>query len=558
MKKSIPIGQLLLSTGHITKKQLDRALEVQKKMPDKRIGDILIELDYVSEENMLKSLSKRVNSPLLDLKSYAVDVNALNTLNESYARKNRVVPIDFQSGHLVVVTNDPLNFYVLDEIQVLTGYPVKTMLAPKKEIELAIDKYYSESVVKSAVDNINRTFNKDESNELTAMGIRIEGAPTVTIVNTIIYQASLRGASDIHIEPFKNNLLVRIRIDGDLIEHTNMNIGAHNSIVTRLKLLGGMNIAEKRLPQDGGFHFDFNEVHTDIRISTLPTIFGEKVVMRLLNIANKTAFNINQIGIDKSRLEKLKKMLKIPNGILLVTGPTGSGKTTTLYAMLNELIKKSINIVTIEDPVERPVEGINQVQINVKAGMTFSSALRSILRQDPDIIMIGEIRDRETAEIGVRASITGHLVLGSIHTNDSASTIARLIDMGIEPYMVGASLSGIISQRLVKKLCPYCKQKYSLSENEKILMEGRTDELYRPVGCERCDYTGYMGRTGIYEVVEGDVRLREMIVKSAGIHEIKEYERAKGVVFLKESVIQMALDGETSLSEVEKINYSVE
>ncbi|MDD4780707.1 MAG: ATPase, T2SS/T4P/T4SS family [Tissierellia bacterium] len=559
MKKNIPIGQLLINSGYINQKQLDRALEVQRKMPDKKLGDILIDLDYVSEENMLKALSERLNSPLVDLKNYPISREATDLISESYARKNNVIPIDFEDNLLLVALNNPLNLYIIDEMKVLTGFEIKTMLSSNDDIKYAIDKYYSDSAVKSAVENINRTFiNEYSESELSALGDRIEGTPTVAAVNTIIYQAVLKDASDIHIEPTKNNINVRIRINGDLINYSTMNIAAHNSVVSRLKILAGVNIAEKRLPQDGGFHFELGNVKADIRMSTLPTVHGEKIVLRLLSAGNKLPYTIRQIGLSEKNLEKIIKMSKIPNGIILTTGPTGSGKTTTLYAILGELIKSSVNIITVEDPVERIIDGINQVQINNKAGLTFANSLRSILRQDPDIIMIGEIRDAETAEIGVRASITGHLVLGSIHTNDSVSTIARLIDMGIEPYMVAASLSGIISQRLVKKLCPHCKEKYNLSESQRIFVGGAAETFYRPVGCNKCDYTGYLSRTGIYEVIEVDSTLREMISKKVGIHEIRNYAIKKGLKPLKDTIVEMALKGETSLEEVEKIIYSVE
>ncbi len=559
MKKNIPLGQLLINDGYITQKQLDRALEVQKRMPDKRLGDILIDLDYVSEENMLGALSERLKSPLTNLKNYAVDITAANLITEAYARANGVIPIGFEEDAMLVAVNDPLNFYIIDELKVITGYEIKTLLCSKEDIKLAVDKYYSDETVKNAVDNINRTYTRENADSgLSAVGDRIDGAPAVAVVNTIIYQAVIKGASDIHIEPFKEKLTVRIRINGDLVNHSTMNIEAHNSVTSRLKILAGINIAEKRLPQDGGFRFESGSIRSDIRMSTLPTIYGEKIVLRLLNTGNRPRYSLRQIGIGEKDLEKIKRMMKMPNGIILVAGPTGSGKTTTLYAVLEELIKNSVNIITVEDPVERPVEGINQVQINNKAGLTFAGALRSILRQDPDIIMIGEIRDSETAEIGIRASITGHLVLGSIHTNDSVSTIARLIDMGVEPYMVGASISGIISQRLVKKLCPHCKERYHLSESQKLLLDGRADTLYRPVGCGKCDYTGYSERTGIYEVAEADGKMKEMISKGASIHDIREYEVKRGMKLLKESAVEMALSGETSFEEVEKIIYSAE
>ncbi|MGD9567360.1 MAG: GspE/PulE family protein [Sedimentibacter sp.] len=559
MNKNIPLGQLLISNGYISEKQLERALEVQKKVPDKRLGDILIELDYVTEKNMLECLSSKVNSPFINLKNYKINQKAVKLVSETFARAHKIIPIDFDDNVLIIATSDPLNFYIFDEINVMTGHEVKTVLSVKEDIFKAIDTNYSDSVVQRAVENINKTFETDDlDKDLILAGDNIEGTPTVKIVSTLISQAALKGASDIHIEPSKHDLNVRIRVDGDLLHHATMRIAAHNSIVTRIKILSGLNIAEKRIPQDGGFHFESGNINVDLRVSILPTIYGEKVVLRLLNNANVAPLNIKQVGLNESDLGHIKEILKTPNGIILVTGPTGSGKTTTLYALINELIHKNNNIITVEDPVERPIDGVSQVQVNNKAGLTFANALRSILRQDPDIIMIGEIRDNETAEIAIRSSITGHLVLGSIHTNDSIATIARLIDMGIEPYLVGASLSGIIAQRLVKLLCPHCKEKYELSVKEKLLLNSKTDYLYRPVGCDKCNYSGYSGRKGIYEIVKVDGNLREMIAKGSTIHEMQEYQRKKQTKFLKDSIMELTINGETSISELEKIVYSVD
>lgn len=563
MKSNKPIGYLLVANGFITEVQLERALEVQKKMPGKRIGDILMELSYVTEKNMLECLSQRVNAPFIDIKSYRIDSRAVNAITSSVAKKYNVIPIDFKNNLLLVATNDPLDFYAMDEISAVSGYEASPVIALKGDIAEAVEKYYDGNSYQDAIENINREYQSsyDEDDDI-AENASIEGAPVVKLVNSIISQAYSRGASDIHIEPFKRSMVIRIRIDGELIHHATMNIGLHNSIATRIKILSGMNIAEKRVPQDGNFTFKNEDIKTDVRASTMPTIHGEKLVLRLLNNGGRDfLMTINELGMNKRDIEKINRMMKIPNGIIFVTGPTGSGKTTTLYAVLNELVSRNVNIITVEDPVEMPIEGVNQVRVNPKAGLTFSSALRSILRQDPDIIMIGEIRDGETASIGVRAAITGHLVLATLHTNDSASAIVRIVDMGVESYLAGAAVSGIIAQRLVKILCPHCKREYEPIEAENKLLgagRGAVKRLCAPVGCDKCSYTGYKGRTAIYEIFEADAGARELISKNATVAQMKEYSAKKGTEFLKDRIIEMAVNGETSIDEVEKIIYSID
>ena len=563
MKKNLRIGEVLVSNGYITEKQLDRALEVQQKTKGKRLGDILVELSYVTEKSMLECLSQQLGAPLIDVKNYDINAKAVTLVRGSYARKNHVLPLDFQNNMLVVATNDPLNYYVLDEMRTMTGYETTVALAIRHDIDEAIERFYSEATVNSAVDDINKEYAEETTDETaTLLGDRLEGAPVVKMVNTLVTQAYMKGASDIHIEPFEKNLVVRIRVNGDLIHHTTMNIAAHNSILTRLKILGGMNIAEKRVPQDGKYRFSGPEMEIDIRISTLPTVYGEKAVLRLLNTGQQAnLLDIRKVGLPEDYLQAYMQMLKSPNGIILVTGPTGSGKSTTLYATLNQVAQKKINIITVEDPVEKRITGINQVQVNPKAGLTFVEALRSILRQDPDLIMIGEMRDVETATIGIRAAITGHLVFSTLHTNDAAASITRLIDMGVAPYMVAASLTGIIAQRLVKRLCPHCKEEHALSEQERhaladVIPAGAV--LYKAVGCHHCNYTGYQGRMPIFEMIAIDSALREIIARDGGVQEIRRYMKEHGMRFLRDNVTQMALNGETSVEEMEKIIYSID
>lgn len=563
MKKNIQIGQVLLGKGYIDEKQLQRAIDLQKKSPGKRLGDILVELSYVTERKLLESLAERLNVPFIDLRGYTVNPKAAMLLSHSYAKKHHILPIDFQNNKLVVATDDPLAFYTIDEIRTLTGYEISTVVSTWDDLDYTIEKIHSQDTVSSAVEDLNREFQPiQEDEDIALMGDRVEGTPMAKLINTIITQACVAGASDIHIEPGRKNLVVRIRINGDLVHHATMNLAAHTSIVTRLKLLSEMNIAEKRLPQDGKFHFSGAEFETDIRASSLPTIYGEKIVLRLLgNSARPELLDLQHLGMDAPTLEKYTRMVKSPSGIVLVTGPTGSGKTTTLYATLNQMAQRKINIVTVEDPVERRIDTINQVQVNNKAGLTFASALRSILRQDPDIIMVGEMRDGETATLGVRAAITGHLVFSTIHTNDAVSSIARLVDMGAASYMVAAALTGVVAQRLVKVLCPHCKDKRALLPQERLLLGADVEslvELYEPNGCERCNYTGYRGRVPIYEIIQVDGPLRDMIANGAAAHEMKTYEQEKGTKFLRDRVVELAKAGETGLEEIEKIIFSVE
>ncbi len=397
--------------------------------------------------------------------------------------------------------------------------------------------------------------------ELENSDERIDNAPVVKLVNTLVENAFRKNASDIHIEPFKTKTRIRFRLDGDLVEQMSVKPNVHNALVTRIKILAGMNIAEKRIPLDGRYGVNVDGVNLDLRVSSIPTVYGEKVVIRLLSTADEKARKITDLGMTDYNYEMFKSIIRCPHGVMLVTGPTGSGKSTTLYAALGELSKPTVNIVTVEDPVEKKMEGINQVQINEKAGMTFAAALRSILRQDPDVIMLGEIRDGETADIAIRAAITGHLVLSTLHTNDAAGTIMRLVDMGVAPYMVASSLIGVVAQRLVKLLCPHCKEKLILNDPADLRLVGKTERtvIYTPRlgGCRECGGTGYHGRTAIHEIIVAGNDLKELISKNANQEQIANLARKHGTKLLRENVTDMVLNGETSLDELVKATYSV-
>jgi type IV pilus assembly protein PilB len=387
---------------------------------------------------------------------------------------------------------------------------------------------------------------------------RVDNTPVVKLINSLVQQAYARRASDIHIEPFEEQVIVRLRIDGELVECMRLDSSAHSAIVSRVKILSGINIAEKRIPQDGRFDFVTDDLTVDLRVSTLPTIYGEKVNMRLLATGDAKAITLKELGMQPHHLTQFLKIIRAPNGIILVTGPTGSGKSTTLYAVLSEINQPNVNITTVEDPVEKQIFGVNQVQTNAKAGLTFAAGLRSILRQDPDVVMIGEIRDSETGEIAIRAAITGHLVLSTLHTNDAISSIVRLVDLGIAPYMVASAVNCVVAQRLVKRLCPDCKRRREVTADERdLLADESITEVYEPVGCPRCGYTGYKGRIAVYEIVELDHHMKRMITAGKEIDEMKAYARSQGVWFLADSVRAQIKDGVTGLAEYYRLIYSI-
>lgn len=560
MEKNIPIGQILLNNGMITENQLNRALEFQKMTPQKRIGEILIELGYVTEKDVLESVAHRMGATYVDLLGYSIDPNAVALVPHNFAVRNTIVPIDFKNDSLVIATSDALDFYLFEELAMLTGMEVSIVLSERENIITCIEKAYSQEQVTSAAEDVNAAFDNVLDDEWSIISDRIEGTPIVKMVNTLIRQAYAKGASDIHIEPGEKVLNVRFRLNGDLILHTSLKMAAHNPILTRLKIMGGMNIAEKRIPQDGKYRYQLKDEALDLRISTLPTIFGEKAVLRLLGGNQKRyLLDMKRLGMQEDQYDKFQQILKKPNGIILVTGPTGSGKTTTLYAAIGQALKRNINIITVEDPVEKVMEGATQVQVNNKAGLTYAAALRSILRQDPDVIMVGEMRDSETASIGVRAAITGHQVLSTLHTNDCASSIVRLVDMGVPSYLVAASLSGIVAQRLVKRLCPHCKEEYQPEDTDlPLFLNKGTKQLWKAVGCVRCNFTGYQDRIAVYEIMDIDRTLSDMIAKDASVNEIRTYAKEKGNLTLRESVTKLVLSGETTLEEMEKIIFSVE
>ena len=561
---NIPVETLLLERGLLTERQLRRAMEFRERCPDKALEEILLDFGYVSEAALLACLGERDGLEVVDLSEYKVDPEAAGLISHNFSDQYQVLPIGIRNGKLVVAARDPLMFDVFDEIEAAAGMELTVVLAAAESIRDCAAAVYREQDLSNAVQKVNKEVQgSGHSREACAASERVEGTPIVKMVNTLIEQAYARGASDIHVEPMEDRLVIRLRVNGDLVEHTSMAMEAHRPIVTRLKIMGGMDIAEKRLPQDGKYRYDRGQVKTDLRISALPTIYGEKIVLRLLNSARDDCLmDVRRLGMTEEQEEIFERFIKAPYGLVLVTGPTGSGKTTTLYAALNRLVRRKINVVTVEDPVEKAISGATQVQVNVKSGLTFAVALRAILRQDPDVIMIGEMRDGETASIGVRAAITGHLVFSTLHTNDCAGSVARLLDMGVVPYMAAAALTGVIAQRLVKELCPHCRREYEPDGRERELLGGAAPEtvkrLWKPVGCSRCGNTGYSGRRAIYEFMEVDEKIGGMIQKGISPHEIRTVLRKNGSKSLREQARDMTIRGETSVEELEKIIYSVE
>ncbi len=554
------LENFLLSNGWITREQKRQLVRIRKEKPEETVLQAVTELGCLSPDEILEALSQWSSTPLIALEDYGISREAVSKIPGHLAEKYNAVPIEIQNGRLLTAVSDPVDIYAIEDLEGASGMALDVVLADREAIKERIERIYGRETADSAAEDVNTAYQMLTEDGQNISDDRIEREPVVKMINTLIRQAYAQNASDIHIEPSEKNLLVRFRINGDLILYLKMTMAVHSAILTRLKIMGGMNIAEKRLPQDGKYRFFQEDMTVDLRISTLPTIYGEKAAIRLLDNGRRMCFSgMDQLGMSSLQMEQYEKILKTPNGIVLVSGPTGSGKTTTLYATLNKIVKKSINVITVEDPVEKTIEGASQVQVNQKAGLTFASALRSILRQDPDVIMIGEIRDAETAAIGVRAAITGHLVLSTIHTGDCASSVTRLIDMGVEPYMAAAALSGIVAQRLVKLLCPHCRQAYKPDHRDRALLPGRfADKLYRPVGCSRCSGTGYLGRTAIYEIMEIDGPLSEMISKKASVYQIRQYAGEQGMTSLKDRVSRMVLEGRTSVEEMEKIIYSVE
>ncbi len=553
----LDIGAMLIKSSMLTEEQLRTALAQQREEGHReRLGELLIRLGIISEAQFLEVLSKQLGiSFVRSINDREIPEELLKKVPTRFAKKYHVLPLRYIDDEVEVITSDPLNTGVLDDVRILLEKPVRTSIAPSHIIMEAINRSYDRvSTADTAIEDIQSNVIDDTAfNEPVDLLDSEDEAPIIRLVNSILYRSVKERASDIHVEPFEREVAVRFRIDGDLYDILKLPKRVQNSVASRIKLLGGLNIAEKRLPQDGRIRIKIAGKDIDLRLSTVPVAYGERVVMRLLD-KSAVVLDLKNLGFQKRMLETMSELVTKPYGIVLVTGPTGSGKTTTLYAALSQVNREDINIITVEDPIEYQLPGIGQIQVNEKVGLTFANGLRSILRQDPDVILIGEIRDKETAEIAVQASLTGHLVLSSIHTNDASSCVARLVDMGIEPFLVASSLIGILAQRLVRKICQECREPHAPTAEElrrlglESLPQGAT--VYRAKGCEHCYHTGYRGRMGIFELLPIDENLRTVILKNSDAISIKRAAMAQGFQPMRIDGIRKILQGQTTMEEV--------
>ena len=559
----IRLGDLLVSAGLITHEQLAAALERQK-VTKNRLGQELIEEAVITEQQFIDALRMQLGIEFVDLSAAAIEPQLAEALPRNIARKYGVVPVRLHGNTLYLAMSDPLNFVAQEEVKTATRKRVVPMISTADGIERAIASLYGNEGANRAIEEMKREISAGTQSLPEAAGIIDSGdgaAPTVRLVNSIIERAAVENASDIHLEPAEQELRVRMRIDGVMRAVMTVPKDLQASVIARLKIMGGMDITERMVPQDGRAGVRVKERSLDLRMSTLPTIFGEKFVLRLLD-KDSQLLSREKIGLDGADLEKYQALLSRPSGVVLIVGPTGSGKSSTMYTMIRELNTEQVNLVTLEDPVEYNISGVNQVQINEKTGMTFASGLRSILRQDPDIIAVGEIRDGETAQIAMRAAITGHLVLSTVHTNDALSTIDRLLDIGVEPYLIASALNGVVSQRLVRRVCPNCRRAYEPTGEERMDIglepeSGRT--FYRGGGCPACFGTGYRGRIAVFEILVMSRRLRAAVSRGARQEELQAIVREEGgFVTLAENCRRLVLDGVTTIEEARRVVSSAD
>ena len=560
-RKKIRIGDLLVEAGAITSDELEEAIAYQKENGGK-LGTVLVNQGFISQELLITVLTTQMGIDFIELKACKLDDDILKLVPENLVNKYKAIPIGYDENNpniLKVAMVDPMDLNAIDDIGIATNTQVEPMLAMEEDMNETIGKYFGNAQAMEAAEQYRKERESDMLSEAEeeALNEDIENSPIVLLVKQIIEGGVRQRASDIHIEPLESSVRVRYRIDGALKQVMSYDYTLLSAISARIKIIGGMDIAEKRKPQDGRITIMVDRREFDVRVSILPTVYGEKTVMRLTSKDGLTKPK-SALGFGPQELKVFDGILSNPHGIILVTGPTGSGKSTTLYTSLSELNTEDVNIITVEDPVEANIDGINQVQVNVKAELTFAAALRSILRQDPDIIMIGEIRDGETAQIAVQAAITGHLVVSTLHTNSAASTVTRIIDMGIEPYVAGDALVGVIAQRLVRRLCNSCKQPRLAEDDEKKILGVDMDDdtvVYEPVGCPLCGDTGYSGRIGVYEMMPVSKELQAVIARGSTADVIEKQALSEGMLTLKMGAAKHVLAGITSLAEMKKITY---
>ncbi|MBW8876661.1 MAG: type IV-A pilus assembly ATPase PilB [Acidobacteria bacterium] len=562
------LGELLMRTGKINQTQLNEALGLQKEQGG-RVGTNLVKLGYLTEKQLVDSLAQHFKVPAVDLNGMEIDEAVLKIIPADIARKYTILPVSKSGATVTVAMIDPTNVFAMDDVKFMTGYRVEPVVASETAIRVSIDRYYGSThaiELKKVMSDLSEegsgtdleVLDEDQDLDLAALEEESEQAPVVKLVNLVLTDAIKRGASDIHIEPYEKEYRVRYRIDGILYEMMHPPLKLKEAITSRCKIMARLDIAEKRLPQDGRIKIKTKisgrTKDLDYRVSVLPTLFGEKIVMRLLD-KDKLMLDMSKLGFEPESLRKFEAAILKPYGMVLVTGPTGSGKTNTLYSALQRINTPEVNIMTAEDPVEFNLSGINQVQTREQIGLNFAAALRSFLRQDPNIILVGEVRDFETAEVAIKAAMTGHLVLSTLHTNDAPSSISRLMNMGIEPFLVATSVHMIVAQRLVRRICTFCKEPLDVPPAALVQAgfsehESRTLKLFKGRGCERCSNTGYKGRVGLYEVLEVEDEMREMILSGASAFELRQKAVQNGMMTLRGSGLQKIRDGMTTLDEV--------
>ena len=554
--KTIRIGDVLREYGYADEKQIEEALAYQKEHRGVRIGEALIAMGVITERQMLEALSQKLRLAMVDFRVQPVQNEAVALIPKADAERYTILGIALDGKKLTVAVNDPMNFYGIEDIRQQTGMQIEIVLAEKAALISRIDRCYADLEARKAAERVHR----DEQVEVSSDGEETESETPIThLLNSLVAHAASIGASDIHIEPFEKETVVRMRVDGVITRFETIPKSTHSAFISRIKILSSLDIAEKRIPQDGHFRMNLGNVGVNIRVSTIPTVFGEKAVLRLLAMNSKIQ-NGETFGMAYEDYLKFCKIMRATNGLIYITGPTGSGKSTTLYMVMEELSKKYLNISTIEDPVEKNIAGVNQMQVNVPAGLTFENGLRAILRQDPDVIMLGETRDAESAEISMRAAITGHVVFSTLHTNNAVASIVRLRDMGLEPYMISSSLAGVVAQRLMRLLCPECRRLEEPTDEEREVLGDKTPEkLYHAVGCEHCNGSGYVGRIAIHEILIVDKHIREMITARSSADEIEAYAiNEQKMKTLRVAATEMVLKGMTTVDELNRVAYGTD
>ncbi len=557
-----PLGQLLIGKGLIQQAQLERALDEQKRTGhQKLLGEVLVELHFCTEDQIVETLAQAYSVPYARVSPKIADPKVIQVLPKEFLEKHQTLPLYLVEGVLTIAVPEPANVFLLEEIERLSGYQVQVVAATARDIKSTLQAYLPNDKV-FVIDDIIEEVEPEEFNVIEQPVqdvVNLEAAagdsPVIKLVNYVIYNAVKEGASDVHVEPGDNVLRIRYRIDGCLVEKLRPPHQMHAAVASRIKIMAGLDISERRLPQDGGIHVMMEKRPVDLRVSTMPAKHGEKVVIRIID-NERASVNLEKLGFEYDTLKAWRKLISLPNGIVLVTGPTGSGKSTTLYASLQELNNAEVNICTVEDPIEYALTGVNQFQVNEKAGFTFAGALRSLLRQDPDILMVGEIRDIETSKLATQAALTGHLVLSTLHTNDAPGAITRLYNLGTEPYLVGATLVGVMAQRLVRKLCQHCKESYTPNPNESRQIErlaGNIDKLFKANGCQQCRNLGFTGRIGIYELLVPDDEMIELISQGRTLNDLRDHAKKQGMTTLRGDGMEKVKAGITTLEEIYRV-----